>query len=904
MNKTQAIAEFLLRHAPADLAKLYHGSMEVQVNVLPGPELVTGEKTLEDGRKIQWRGWKEGIEHWKAFRIPWSDGNYQDSPLRWDLGKRAEAIGMTGWDFRRRQSLWVGYDFDSVIGHVKGLSDAQLSQVADEVSRVPWVTARRSKSGRGLHLYVHFDTPVPVANRQEHAALARSVLGLLAAQTGLDLQAQVDKLGCNLWVWHRDTKPGGFGVLHTGRPLHVADELPANWQNHLPVVEGRAVRIPLKVWSAEDLENLDEEEDLDDVEKLVDRTRRVPLDQDHRKLLRFLAERKACWWWDADRHMLVCHTVDLARAHKELQLRGLFYTLASGKDLGRDQNCFAFPQRDGAWTVRRHGRGTIEHPAWTRDLAGWTRCVLNAPAELASAAGAHQGLENSRGEFVFDTCGAAWKTLLDLGTRGLPELPVTLVPRSALIARTKDGRFVVRAKREAIDPAPAGWLPTVKGDWWERLVDARREEAEPDPPDDIVRAATVNSQDAGWFIKVRNQWVEQPRANVLSVLLSSGIDRRTLDPVLGQAVLQAWDMVSLPFQSEYPGDRRWNRSAARFLHVPREGPTPSWDLVFEHLGRSLDPYVAAHPWCQQHGVRTGGDYLRMWCASLIQHPDKPLPYLFFWGPENCGKSTLHEALAMVISGVKKADTALTSAGRFNGELAGQVLCVVEEVNLREHKVAVPRIREWTMAKNIGIHIKGCTPYDLPNYTHWIQCANPADHCPILPGDTRVMSIWVQLPEQEVPRDEFHPRLRAEGPALLHRLLRLDIPPANGRTRIPVIETADKAEQQEANRSDLDRFLEECCRHAPGVATKYSEVFERLMAWMPSEHRHYWNQRRLGRELPRKFPKGRYGAGGSIYIGNLTFDMTTPLTPGAPPLALMPDGMLRLHFEDEHATPEV
>lgn len=898
--RCEAIHAFLLANADPSLAALYDASLEVQVNVLPGSEPWLGSKQLADGRTIHWQGWRDLAtgETWKNFHIPWGDGTYQDSPQRWALAKHAEAIGLTGWDWMAKATRWVGFDFDSLVGHVKGLSDAELARVAEEVARVPWATARRSKSGRGLHLYVMLDKPVPTANHQEHAALARAILSLMAARTGLDLQAQVDKLGCNLWVWHRETKPGGFATVHAGRSLKVEEELPANWRDHLPVIEGRASRPPLRAWTRQELdEYLDQpSQDVIEVERLVDRTRRTPLDAEHRRLLQHLAGTKACWWWDADRHMLVCHTADLAAAHKALGLKGIFYTLATGRQQGMDQNAFAFPARDGSWVVRRHGHGAIEHPAWTRDLGGWTRCVYNAPAELVAAAAAHQGLENSKGEFVFSTLAAVWEVLRDLVAH-VPELPAAIASRTTHLSRMKDGRLIVRARREPSDAAPIGWLSTPRGDWWERLIDARTEECEVDPPDDLVRASTVSGKDAGWYIKVRSLWVQSPRANVGSVLQASGITKRDLELVLGQAVLNAWELVSMPFQTEYPGDRRWNKHNARLLHVPREGVCPTWEMVLTHLGKELDEPAAHHPWCKRYAILNGAVYLEIWIASMIQQPYVKLPFLHMWGPENSGKSTLHEALKKLISGVKKADVALTSQGRFNGELLEAVLCVVEEVNLREHRVAVPRIKEWVNAETISIHPKGGTPYDVLNSTHWIQCSNPADHCPIPSGDTRITSWWVGMPDTDIPKHtELMPRLVAEAPAFLYRLLKRELPPACGRLGVPVLTTLDKQQLQQAGRSDLERFLEERTRVAPGEAVALGELFDALLLWLPKEHHQFWTLRRLGRELPRLYPKGRYRGGGYMHVGNVTLNVGTPPVVGTPLIACR-DGFLRLEGAD-------
>jgi hypothetical protein len=852
-TKTEAVKAFLLAHAPRDLANLYDEAMELQVNVVPSGEPVEGD---HDG--VKWRGWTDGLHTWKPFRIPWGNGNFEDGPLSFDLAEKAEAIGMTGWDWQAQVSRWVGFDFDSLVGHQKGLTEDELAGIVDAVSNVDWVTVRRSRSGRGLHLYVFLDPPIETSSREEHAALARAVLNLLSAHSGMNLQASVDKLGCVLWVWHRVVKAGGLALIKAGRPL---DRVPDNWRSHLPVVQGRSTR-------ASGVGG--------DVDDLVGLTRQVPLDAEHRRLLQwFTAQGDAVlWWWDGDRHMLVCHTADLKRAHQELACKGVFYTNATGKEAGRDQNCFAFPLRNGAWTVRRHGQNTLEHPSWQRDAHGWTKTVFNKPAELRAVAAAHGGIENSHGEFVFKTGLKAIAALRDLGASGVPELPPGMTFRPARLEPHDTGRLLFDIDRETKDPGLEGWLPNKKGDRWEVLVNLQVEVSEGDPPDDVVRHVVSNGADAGWFVRARGGWIAEPRQNVMALLTSTGVKRADMEPLLGHAISNYWELVNLPFQPEYPGNRRWNKYGARLALVPQEGPHPTWDAVLNHVGHNLNREIRETAWCKDAGIVSGYDYLLYWIAAMIQEPLEPLPYLFLYGPQKSGKSILHEALSCLFtSGYVRADTALTNPGRFNGELAGAVLCVVEETNLRTHKGAYDRIKDWATGKTISIHIKNRTPYDLPNSCKWVQCANAADHCPILPGDTRITMIWVApLAEgAEVPKRELLALLKAEAPAFLHTLMHLELPPPIDRLRLPVIDTPDKMDQMEANRTELETFITEHLVPINGSVIKFDEFYERFMEFLTPNQRPFWSKRRVGREWPTAVPKGRYAGGGHIHIGNVAWD---------------------------------
>jgi len=85
---------------------------------------------------------------------------------------------MTGWDWQKRCSRFVAFDFDSLVSHAKGigLSDDALEKIKEAASSLPYVEVRRSTGGSGLHLYVYLDG-IPTQNHTEHAALARCILG-------------------------------------------------------------------------------------------------------------------------------------------------------------------------------------------------------------------------------------------------------------------------------------------------------------------------------------------------------------------------------------------------------------------------------------------------------------------------------------------------------------------------------------------------------------------------------------------------------------------------------------------------------------------------------------------------------------------------------------------------------
>src|SRR4051812_9987856 len=116
--KTGAVQHFLKLYTHADLAALYEPSMELQVSVAQDG----GDKVVEEFQGRQYAAWTDGRTQWKNYRIPRnanSEPTDNDGPLKFDLEKHVEGIGLTGWDYKQKVSKWVGFDFDSISGHAE-----------------------------------------------------------------------------------------------------------------------------------------------------------------------------------------------------------------------------------------------------------------------------------------------------------------------------------------------------------------------------------------------------------------------------------------------------------------------------------------------------------------------------------------------------------------------------------------------------------------------------------------------------------------------------------------------------------------------------------------------------------------------------------------------------------------
>lgn len=874
ITRTEAIKRFLIKYTKEDLAALYNHDMECQVNVAQdGGERVEGEF---QGRR--WHGWSDGLgQTWKSFRIPFkasTEPEYTDRDMSFDLEAHAEAIGMTGWNWKLKQSHWVAFDFDAITGHTdthqKKLTQEELNQVQIEATNIPWVTVRKSTSGKGLHLYVHL-IPVETKTHTEHAALARAILGMMSAITGYDFSARVDACGGNIWIWHRKSKgTDGLTLIKHGEYL---TDIPTNWRDHIPVTAGKRRRtLP---------QNIEEKGLESSFEELCGQRPRVALDSEHKRLIEYLRSTDAMWWWDSDNHMLVTHTVHLKEAHDALGLRGFFHTIATGKEKGQDHNCFGFPLRKGAWAIRRYTPGVAEHDSWDQDGNGWTRTYLNREPDLAIASRINSGIEDPSGGFVFQEAEQAQKAALMLGV-DLKIAPALASRQTTLKVHPKDGRLIVQIPHQQLDKPEwlEGWL--LKSKNWIRIFNQhiiQPSEADIGYYDDVVRHVIAESgSDGTWMIFTDSMWHPKSRVHIKDALGSLGFSPKEQTSILGSSIFRAWKLVNKPFQPEYPGDREWNRNAAQLRFTPTQEVEnlqyPTWNKILNHCGESLNNAVRSNPWCKANGIITGADYLKCWVAALFQHPDWPLPYLFLYGPQNSGKSIFHEALGRLITkGYQRADQALSDKTDFNGELSNAIICVVEETDLRRNKTAYDRIKDWVTSKELLIHAKRETPYHIRNTTHWIQCANYHTYCPLFPGDTRITMSFVDNldPIDLIPKHRIEILLDKEAPDFLAAVLGLELPESNDRLTIPVLATDEKKLVEAMNRSDLEIFVAEKCKKMSGNLIKFSEFWDRFTEWLDPSSLGHWSKIKMGRELPLEYPKGRIrNQAGQYYIGNIAW----------------------------------
>jgi len=263
---------------------------------------------------------------------------------------------------------------------------------------------------------------------------------------------------------------------------------------------------------------------------------------------------------------------------------------------------------------------------------------------------------------------------------------------------------------------------------------------------------------------------------------------------------------------------------------------------------------------------------------MIRFPFDPLPYLFFYGPENSGKSIFHEAIALLITqGCVSADRALTNHNDFNGELANAILAYVEETDVTTAGASARnKMKDWVTSPVLWIRRMRTDAYPQPNTLHWCQMNNSQDACLVSPGDTRITMMYVpDLVGEEIPKlgpNGLLARLDNEASHFMRYLMDMTIPEPEGRLHIPMIVTEAKKKAEASRRDSLTEFLDECTKYCPGHLIAFSEFFDRFQTWLPPEEKLVWNSRRaISRKLPSDIVQGKWGAQSQKHLGNISWD---------------------------------
>ena len=911
---SQAIKTFLANpkvvHNCRELALWYNENMEVQIMASAD----NGEPVAEKRNT-----WSDGINEWGHIRIPKNADTEpfdNDYDMRWPLHDHVAYIGMTGWDWRNKRSLWCGFDFDSITGHAEGVGIPQdeLNRVRESVEKIPQAWLFRSTGGNGLHLYLKFDpdNAPKTENHHEHAALARACLSVLANLASYNFEGSLDVCGSNMWVWSRKMTESNQGLSLIKRGESFFD-VPINWRDHIDVVTRKRAKVKITCES-------DGEEN--DVSNMAASRRVVPLDAMHHTIIERLQELQYSTFWVADHNLLQTHTCALDEVAKRFKntgdpLQGHFVTLSDGNDPGKP-NCFCFPCPNGAFKVVRFGNKATEDKSWCQDSKGWTYCFFNRKLDLSLAAATFGGEENpSRGGgYTFQRATSALEAVKSLGASF--NLPQPLVDHPATLREHSDGRVIVEipCRPDEIANRDITGFIQQKGKIV-RIINVQAtppEIADEDPAFDIGKLdqmlrtlLTPAYDEAGWawHDTEMNQWHRFSKDNIRSALKAQNYESDVVEKILGHSILKSWTLVNIPFAVEYPGNRQWNHDAAQLRFKPAQisddfPPVhPHWDRILAHCGNDLTASIKEMSWAKKAGVRDGKDYLLFWVAMMIRYPFSPLPYLFFFGPQNSGKSIFHEAISLLIEnnrGVVQADHALKNANGFNGELASAVMCVIEETDLTHTNSQVYNlIKDWVTSPSIAIHAKHKQVYSQRNTTHWIQCSNERSSLPVFPGDTRITMSHVPALDEEIPKERLLSLLEAEAPQFMATIMSIQLPEPEYRLRLPIVVTCSKEQAEYSNQNPLLQFLNDNYFWAPGEHIVFKDFNDSFYESLTQGERTQWSKRKVQQEFPQKYMIGKY-KDNLLCIANISTTEPTDLDTNKAKI-VMRNG--RLILEDTH-----
>lgn len=422
--------------------------------------------------------------------------------------------------------------------------------------------------------------------------------------------------------------------------------------------------------------------------------------------------------------------------------------------------------------------------------------------DLAIANGGIEDPDTLLPTFRFEPPANPVKVIEALG--GTLPLPSLFIGRQISLVEGKDGMVSARVPMLDTDPDRLpDWLPHGKRDreWKCKLyvvADQRPLTDRMENVDEHVRATCLPTKVLGpYYIRhVDGFWIGTPRSCAMGRCFM--LDRKNPHLLLADVESHLWLLTYEPFAPVEDYARRvFNRAAPQYAYKPSEtpGPHPHWDMILNHCGESLTP--ALKDGKVVPGIVTGGRYLLTWTAIMFRNPIARLPYLFFHGPQNSGKSSFHEALALLFAelcgrhrpGVASVDRALMADK--NGELDGAVLAYCEETNVAKSPTAYGKIKD--MVTNHTLWIRKCyfDAYPVPNYTHMVQCANQHDACPVEFGDTRIVVSYVPPLKNEIPKPLLFERLKEEAPNFMRTIMDLELPTLQGRLALEPVDSDDK-----------------------------------------------------------------------------------------------------------------
>lgn len=479
----------------------------------------------------------------------------------------------------------------------------------------------------------------------------------------------------------------------------------------------------------------------------------------------------------------------------------------------------------GDYLIARESPGE----AWTSRGDVW---YVNVKEPSFALACIRAGGKRAKNKFAFATVADALKASKALGHRAT----TIALERECTLQLHPSGVFIALSALEN-EALPPGFCR--EKNRFEKYLGSY---SPPAPPSDLFPIRCVHDKKSGafigWFARGDNEWMRKAPSSIKTILQSKGLSKPDAEREMGAMEQMPWMKVIAPWQPIELPDRQWNLDAPQFRYKPAMGEHPTWDKVLSDLGRNLTPYLKN---------RTGGDYLLSWIAAAVQFPFEQTAYLALIGPENCGKSTLHEALALLFeNALVHADAILAGEDNFNGEIENRIFCYVEEVDLSKSPKTHNKLKNYVTAKNFMVRRMYQNGYIATNCSHWIQCANDLNYLPkFATGDTRITVIKVDPLENKIPKPLLFQKLEEEAPAFLHTLLAYQLPKLSDRLLVPPVETDHKRRLANHNRDEFVALIEDFVTDFIGTAEQLhtflvDKTGDSLLGF-PKQFRALWNR---------------------------------------------------------------
>jgi hypothetical protein len=687
------------------------------------------------------------------------DGTLADKSHSIPADAKLVTMGTAFWEWTENLQHTVGIDIDTNDTHANGLESASFDAALAAAKRVPWLVIRRSSGGKGIHAFPEFSRPVRVSSRKEAAALARAVLTLASREAGFDFQSVKDCAGSNFWIRKADAAPNAYEVIKEATGELDPDQLPPGWRE---AEEAKTHKITIAPST-------------------------VVLSPEHLQIEKQLQTIGYSIIYVSDLGCYQIHTRGLQEAYEKFDYRGYFTTVSDGTDPGKP-NGYMFPLPGGGFLVKRFGEAK-EDASWYQGGNG-QYALLNTEIPFEKAV--QQFAENSTEKgYAFDR----QKLVTLLKAIGVTlDVPDVFASRKFFLKASKKDVRITVAKQEG-DVGIEGWTPTK--DNWERSFPfpAKPEafaHAEAVRASNVVRAVSTDTESAKWCVKNGGEWIGTKASEVKNVLTAYC---NWPEYTMGRMRENPYRIVFEPFRGEYLPGRRWNHDAPQYACQPANvpGDTPTWDAVFNHIGSGLDEDIANDETCQRLGIVSGAQYLKLWTKLLIERPQQRTPYLFLTSRQNnTGKTSLGASICHLIDpGVAEInEEALVD--KFTGELEGKVLCLIEELDLRDRRnKAYSTLKRVLTSKTLTIRKMRTDAYNVPNFTHFIHTANDANFVPCETEDMRIVMISVRPITEFIESLVFEEGIKREAPSILRKLIDMPLPEPCGRFYLPVVQTSLK-----------------------------------------------------------------------------------------------------------------